>query len=618
MDGPGGSPHRYLGQGWDIGQRYANLLKPIRDQTKNFDIDIAPYLDQYLGEICQSRTTDQESESKVNFTRAAFLIQGSASVYSRKVDYLYNLVQNLAEEIVHNSLKSRHKKENVKEGGASAARRKKNDTQFVMHEDIKHADSIDDVTTSRQAAGNQAIAQQNQFRRQRWRPLPMVVFDTEEENRLYDIAGAAVGSRFGYRLYGGAYELGERQNEQSKCAQADYSSLTMSPAGSTLAMDYDCGPASPLFTPEEPETVPFGKDIWTIEECPAKSDVEEDLTVPVPPVWQSSLAKHIMNEQQQQHPTQPFIGIKRLHDPMQEGPGKDKPLVLRRKTRKRAFDECSSSDGESVSSVIVPVASIWVKQSHYPHLLAKELQLQGQVLPGGERYLRQTLKLLKQMDKEKGKDKDDIEKCAEDSEDVDGGPGMPSDDRPGSEQEDTDLDLACRANINLPETAEQAPPSSEDCSEKGSYENVVHSHLQEFHESVSHCQFSDLYKRVADWESRIRPLLDTEEERERFDIRTYSNRVLDHFSNAPSKQTLYFREICRGRQMWEVPRYFIATLQLANNYNVELGTDDVMEEGMDTLHLTLLSRKQNFHELEEFGDNHVSLTNTPEPARNMK
>ncbi|KAH7954505.1 hypothetical protein HPB49_019347 [Dermacentor silvarum] len=162
------------------------------------------------------------------------------------------------------------------------------------------------------------------------------------------------------------------------------------------------------------------------------------------------------------------------------------------------------------------------------------------------------------------------------------------DDLPGAEDEEKDFDLACSANIMLPDVAEPGPPPSDESTEKDSYEQLVHTYLQEFHE------------------------------RESFNIRTYCNRVLDHFSDTPSKQTLYFRQICRGRQVWEVSRYFASTLQLANNYNVELNTDGVMEKGMDTLQLTLLSRKQHFHELEEFGDNHVSLTNSSEPARKGK
>lgn len=113
--------------------------------------------------------------------------------------------------------------------------------------------------------------------------------------------------------------------------------------------------------------------------------------------------------------------------------------------------------------------------------------------------------------------------------------------------------------------------------------------MRELNEPLPEFQLTDLQRRVAGWESRIRPLLDMEEERESFDIRTYCNRVLDNFSDAPSKQTLHFRSICKDKPVWEVPRYFASALQLANNYNVELETDGIMEEGMDTLQLTLPS-----------------------------
>ncbi|KAH8025961.1 hypothetical protein HPB51_014294 [Rhipicephalus microplus] len=189
--------------------------------------------------------------------------------------------------------------------------------------------------------------------------------------------------------------------------------------------------------PEEPEMAPYCEDVGAFEECPAKPDVEEAPTVPVPPVQNSSLAKRIKeerikNEQQQPYPPiQPFIVVKRLHDPLEEGDGKDKPLVVRRKTRKRAFDECSSTDGESVSTVIVPVAAIWVKQSHYPHLLSKELQLQkkGQVLPGGERFLLETLAAMKKIDKGgQDQNKDGFEDSTEDVDDVDDDLDMPYED----------------------------------------------------------------------------------------------------------------------------------------------------------------------------------------------
>ncbi|KAL3171987.1 hypothetical protein MRX96_043666 [Rhipicephalus microplus] len=587
MDGLGGSSQRYRAQDREIEQRYANLLTPIRDLTKNFEVDIAAYLDQYLGELSQTPITYQEGESSVNFTQAAFLIQGSAFVYGKKVEYLHSLVQKMAAEIVHNSLKGGNTQDNPKDG-TSATRRKKDDLQFMMHEEMDVADSLDDLPTPRQTARNQAAAQRNHFLRQRRKPLAMIVFDTEKESKLYDLKDDLVGFRVDYQMYSGVVQMAESQGAAGVCSGRGRRYFPVHVARALL--------------------FGHGRRLWTS-------------------ITNSSLAKRIKeerikNEQQQPYPPiQPFIVVKRLHDPLEEGDGKDKPLVVRRKTRKRAFDECSSTDGESVSTVIVPVAAIWVKQSHYPHLLSKELQLQkkGQVLPGGERFLLETLAAMKKIDKG-GQDqsKDGFEDSTEDVDDVDDGLDMPSDDLPGTEEEDKGIDLACCTDTRMPEEAEQRPSSTEDSLEKDSYQRLVHTYLEEFHEPLSECQLSDLQKRVADWESRIRPLLDIEEERESFNIRTYCSRVLDHFSDAPSKQTLYFRQICRGREVWEVPRFFASTLQLANNYNVELGTHGVMEEGMDTLHLTLLSRKQHFHELEEFGDNQVSYTNSSEPARKGK
>lgn len=47
----GGSSQRHRAQDLEIEQRYANLLTPIRDLTKNWEVDISAYLDQYLEEV---------------------------------------------------------------------------------------------------------------------------------------------------------------------------------------------------------------------------------------------------------------------------------------------------------------------------------------------------------------------------------------------------------------------------------------------------------------------------------------------------------------------------------------------------------------------------------------
>ena len=68
------------------------LLQPIRDLAKNWDIDLASHLEDYLAEIEKIAISFDGGQTTMNFAEAAMLIQGSACVYSRKVEYLYRLV----------------------------------------------------------------------------------------------------------------------------------------------------------------------------------------------------------------------------------------------------------------------------------------------------------------------------------------------------------------------------------------------------------------------------------------------------------------------------------------------------------------------------------------------
>ena len=37
----------------DVTSRYSHLLQPIRDLTKNWDVDVAAQLEEYLAEVSQ-------------------------------------------------------------------------------------------------------------------------------------------------------------------------------------------------------------------------------------------------------------------------------------------------------------------------------------------------------------------------------------------------------------------------------------------------------------------------------------------------------------------------------------------------------------------------------------
>jgi len=70
-----------------------------RDLATNWDIDIANDLEEYLSEVAKITYFFDNQRHSLNFAEAALLIQNSASVYSRKVEYLYNLVHQTLELI---------------------------------------------------------------------------------------------------------------------------------------------------------------------------------------------------------------------------------------------------------------------------------------------------------------------------------------------------------------------------------------------------------------------------------------------------------------------------------------------------------------------------------------
>jgi condensin-2 complex subunit H2 len=86
-------------------KRYGSLLQPIRDLTENWDVDIAHLLEDYLDDLDEIRLSIPDTihgkQENLNFAEAALVIQGSTAIYSKKVEYLHNLVLQALELISH-------------------------------------------------------------------------------------------------------------------------------------------------------------------------------------------------------------------------------------------------------------------------------------------------------------------------------------------------------------------------------------------------------------------------------------------------------------------------------------------------------------------------------------
>ncbi|GAX84106.1 hypothetical protein CEUSTIGMA_g11529.t1 [Chlamydomonas eustigma] len=92
--------------------KFFHLLKPIKDLSENWTLDIAKELDEYLGHLDRTGFSFDGGPS-LDFAEAALLIQSSACVYSKKVEYLHSLVYQALEVV-----RTKKRKEASGEDGA--------------------------------------------------------------------------------------------------------------------------------------------------------------------------------------------------------------------------------------------------------------------------------------------------------------------------------------------------------------------------------------------------------------------------------------------------------------------------------------------------------------------
>ena len=88
-------------------KRYQHLLQPIKDLATNWGVDIASELEHYLGELSEIEISFDGGNTSLNFAQAALVIQGSAQIYSRKVEYLYSLIYQTLDMITTQAKKKK-------------------------------------------------------------------------------------------------------------------------------------------------------------------------------------------------------------------------------------------------------------------------------------------------------------------------------------------------------------------------------------------------------------------------------------------------------------------------------------------------------------------------------
>uniref|UniRef100_A0A8C5S516 Condensin-2 complex subunit H2 n=1 Tax=Laticauda laticaudata TaxID=8630 RepID=A0A8C5S516_LATLA len=122
--------------------------------------------------------------------------------------------------------------------------------------------------------------------------------------------------------------------------------------------------------------------------------------------------------------------------------------------------------------------------------------------------------------------------------------------------------------------------------------------------SLSPCCFQELFmahsqkyaretvlsRRVCDWEEMMGPQLEEQEARATFDIHSYGDQLVSRFSRVGEWHS--FASLLAGQPAFEVCRAMLASLQLANDYTVEISQQPGLEEAVDTMALRLLTQEK--------------------------
>ncbi|KAL8577733.1 hypothetical protein ACOMHN_065550 [Nucella lapillus] len=603
-------------QSADLEARFGHLLQPIRDLTKNWDVDIARYLEEYLGDLERVVVTFNCGETTMNFAEAALLIQGSACVYSKKVEYLYSLAYQVLDMVVNKKKQQKTSSVDAEGNDDDADFPEDGKEQFLILDDTKGAK--EDKLRDRDDPEKDCHVQPQT-------PMNLVAQEDGEKEaaEINNNKGEVMGhvSDFqmncsGLQPQGGVFLdssllplLNSRLRllasstpyprqvkpglEKSGQEEAPGMDLTPVPPLADAFMNDggDDGGFEPLEAPEPEDDPPQQEE--SLPRRPERKRVQFAVPKPKPvvdhwalvdPYGQGKLVeKQLKTGQTFRVPTglHPASGGNKRKRPLKEKKGAAAPdMPISQFVQARVFSHRPKFPKNPSLVPSFPEFDDMFWKEFKRRQEVKRLKLKQQMLQGA-------------YEAEEEEEAEDNNWPAAVDDDGDGG----QDDGEPFEP----LGLQLEDSVFAPIQAfggEFINSLGSSGSAISTYEDVVRHHVENFlAQAAKFAQMSELSKRVSEWEERIAPRLKEEEQREPFDIHKYGTSILEGMQRS---QRLPFRRVASGKPTFQICRLFLATLQLANNYNVELSCPGTLEDAMDRLEIRLLSTKRHYEELADY------------------
>ncbi|CAI9165701.1 unnamed protein product [Rangifer tarandus platyrhynchus] len=605
----------------DVEARFAHLLLPIRDLTRNWEVDVAAQLGEYLEELDQICISFDKGKTTMNFIEAALLIQGSACVYSKKVEYLYSLVYQ-ALDFISGKKQAKQlssKPEDGTIGDASSRAPQEAEQKFLALDDLSDSCANVDLRGDQVLSGTLIPLL----------PNALVAPDEMEKNSnpLYSCQGEVLASRKDFRV--------------NTCTPHPRGTFLLEPVGVSLMealqprnpkepgraeeqpMEVSvCGSPGPaLSISREPGSSPEGlaprgggmgedeEDAEGVAEPPEASAPEVPMEPPEPRSPEQSAAQpRRCTLRERKEAPEPASRLKDTPDPWQGLDPFDSPDSKPfRKGRPYSVpprvEEAPGQKRKRKGAVKLQDFHQWYLAAYADHADSRRSRRKGPSFADMEvlywKHVKEQLETLRKMQRREAAERwlpraeqglwpveeDRLEDSVEDL-------GAAADDFLEPEEYAEPEGAEPREDADM--EAEAMPASL--CYEELVQKNVelfVTTSKQDVFITTSRqelVQETELKQHIRGWEDAIQTLLQEQEEHVPFDIHTYGDQVVSRFSQL--NQWCPFAKLVAGQPAFEVCRSMLASLQLANDYTVEITQQPGLEAAVDTMSLRLLTHQR--------------------------
>lgn len=581
---------------------FGALLNPIRDLAANWDVDVAKELTEYaesLGISLENAENDDDEHAEfrvhmdseqIDFAQAALLVQGSTSIYSKKVEYLYSLVYSVVSKI--NQVRGKNKTsgngstEPVENDAEAEALLNIDEVDFLSLDDVKTADPKS-ITMPRERLPPAGSLQDTTC----IRPIPPMLTENNAD-------GANLG-RVNYKMMS-AYTHPSGALVMEGCPAVDENLEALPQNRQLEAIEQNLADGDDVDNSGLPD-FEAGDENGFLTPPPVVADNPDILIAIASSVKKSRGPRLLEIDEKPKVKPSPFTLLD-PHDAHEEMASWHKPLKVGRTSRRprkqkadlsTTFDHCNNleADVDLVTQLLgeLPRAAslrtyIYCEglRASYRTVLRKRNALKRKAARRQTNTIQDLGALFEEEIEELGEgdadtfndfgdNEDNAVRFDDDAnEDIGPVPEFPALDDEDFNQRESSLSIPLERGLS----PTLGRISDEFTRMAANYAETCRRYVQEtsrlWEQNAIDTRLSE---RVKDWRDRILPILEEEEERDEFDISAYGESLLQEFRTKEKKNDVRETKLStlfKAPAKYEVCRMFLASLQLANAQSIEI------------------------------------------------